>query len=76
MANIIEQSGALKDALVNYVGHKINPEKEEVTIEMIVEVLAAEFPELVLSLAEENFLRGYEAGLSDQTAGFMSEEGK
>jgi hypothetical protein len=76
MANIIEQPGVLKDALVNYVGNKINPEKEEVTIEMIVEVLAAEFPELVLSLAEENFLRGYEAGLSDQSGGFMSEESK
>jgi hypothetical protein len=32
---------------------------------MITEVLATEFPEFVISLAEENFLLGYEQGLSD-----------
>jgi len=32
---------------------------------MIVEVLAQDFPELILVLAEENFVRGYSQGLSD-----------
>ena len=32
---------------------------------MITEVLATEFPEFVISLAEENFLLGYQKGLQD-----------
>ena len=33
--------------------HKELKEDEEVTVEMIVEVMAQEFPEFVLSVAEE-----------------------
>ena len=32
---------------------------------MAVEVFAAEFPEFLLAVAEENFLRGYEQALAD-----------
>ena len=32
---------------------------------MIAEVLAAEFPEFMFAFAEENFLRGYQLGLDD-----------
>ena len=32
---------------------------------MIVETLAEEFPEFVLALAEENWVRGYEQALAD-----------
>ena len=32
---------------------------------MVVEVLAKEFPEIVLLMAEENWIRGYEQGLED-----------
>jgi hypothetical protein len=32
---------------------------------MIVEVLAEEFPEFVLALAEENWIRGYRQALDD-----------
>ena len=53
----------LKDHLVTYVGTKLD--KEEVTVNMIAEVLAAEFPEFVFAFAEENFLRGYQVGLDD-----------
>ena len=53
----------LKDHLVEYVGTKF--EKEEVTVEMIVDVMANEFPEFMLAIAEENFLRGYKVGLDD-----------
>lgn len=56
----------LKKYLVNFVGeHKNLNEDEEVTVEMIVEVMAKEFPEFVLSVAEENFLRGYDQALGD-----------
>ena len=53
----------LKDYLVNYVGAKLD--KEEVTVNMIAEVLATEFPEFVFAFAEENYLRGYQLGLDD-----------
>ena len=53
----------LKYNLVEYVGTKLN--KEEVTVEMIVDVLALEFPEFMLAVAEENFLRGYKVGVDD-----------
>ena len=41
---------------------------EEITVDMAVEVFAAEFPEFLLAVAEENFLRGYEQALVDVTA--------
>tara|TARA_B100000131_G_scaffold68345_1_gene64679 strand:+ start:93 stop:395 length:303 start_codon:yes stop_codon:yes gene_type:complete len=53
----------LKNYLVEYVGTKLD--NEEVTVNMISEVLAAEFPEFVFAFAEENFLRGYQLGLDD-----------
>ena len=37
----------------------------DVTVEIIVEYMASQFPELVLSIAEENFIRGYRQGLLD-----------
>ena len=61
-----EKDTELKKYLVNFVGeHKNLKEDEEVTVEMIVEVMAKEFPEFVLSVAEENFLRGYDQAITD-----------
>ena len=53
----------LKTYLVQYVGTRLD--NEEVTVNMIAEVLAADFPEFTFSFAEENFLRGYQLGLDD-----------
>ena len=55
----------LKSFLVEYVGNKIGPETEEITVNMIAEVLATDFPEFTFAFAEENFLRGYQLGLDD-----------
>ncbi len=57
--------GPLKQMLVEYVGNKLKPENDEVTAEMIVTTIAEEFPEFVLIVAEENFLRGYKQALDD-----------
>lgn len=57
--------GPLKHLIVNYVGDKLKPEKDEVTVEMIVTCLIQEFPECVLLLAEENFIRGYQQAITD-----------
>ncbi len=55
----------LKRWLVEYVGNAYAPEDGNVTVEMIVETVAKEFPEFLLLVAEENFFRGYEQALAD-----------
>ena len=63
---VVENSDSpLKEMIVSYVGEKLDPEDDSVTVEMVVEVLAQEFPELALAVAEENWIRGYEQGLQD-----------
>jgi len=55
----------LKTVLLDYVGEKHNPEDNNVTVHMIIETMAQEFPEFVLAVAEENFIRGYNQALLD-----------
>ena len=63
LAMPVNPDSELKSYLVKYVGSKLD--KEEVTVNMIAEVLAIDFPEFVFAFAEENFLRGYQLGLDD-----------
>jgi len=65
---IVVSDSGMRELIVEYIGNKLNPENDEVTLEMIIGVLAEEFPEIVLAIAEENFLRGYSAGLDDVSA--------
>ena len=56
----------LKDLIVNYIGNKLDPpDTDEITLEMAITVLMEEFPELLLALAEENFIRGYKQAFTD-----------
>ena len=59
----------IKEILVTYVGEKINPEDGDVTVDHIVEVMSEEFPEFLLLIAEENWIRGYEQALNDVEEG-------
>lgn len=59
----------IKEILVTYVGEKLNPENGDVTVEHIVEVMAEEFPDFLMLIAEENWIRGYEQALSDVEEG-------
>ena len=61
----VKPENEMKKWLVNYVGDKLNPENDEVNVEMIIQVMAQEFPEFLMPLAEENFIRGYRQGLAD-----------
>jgi|TARA_Y100000034_G_scaffold67401_1_gene81361 hypothetical protein len=61
----VEKDSELKEWLVDYVGNKENPDDDGVTVEMIVSTVAKEFPEFLMLVAEENFLRGYEQALDD-----------
>jgi len=56
----------LKQFVVNFVGEHLQPEDGNVTVEMVIEVLATHFPEATFALAEENFMRGYEQALTDR----------
>lgn len=61
----VENENPLKELFIQYVGNKLQPENGEVTVEMCVEVLAEEFPDFLLLVAQENFIRGYRQCLAD-----------
>jgi len=67
LATTPNNDSELKQFLINYTGAKLDPEDERVTVHMIAETIAAEFPEFLFAIAEENFLRGYQLGLDDAT---------
>lgn len=72
----VKTDSEVKEWLVNYVGNKLRPEDGNITVEMIVEVLGKEFPEFVLALAEENFIRGYEQAVLDMEEEIVSKKKK
>jgi hypothetical protein len=59
----------IKEWLVDYVGEKKKPEGKEVTTEMIVETMTEEFPEFLMAVAEENWIRGYQQAIVDVEEG-------
>ena len=73
----------LKEWLVNYTGQKFEAERArynaetgnqfewdgKVTVEMIVETMMSDFPEFLMAVAEENFIRGYRQALADTETG-------
>ena len=66
---VVENNNELKKFIIDYVGKKINPEEEEVTVGKIVEVMAIDFPEFLVAVAEENWVRGYHQALVDVDEG-------
>jgi len=68
LQKVVFVDGELKSLIVEYVGEKLNPENNEVNLEMVISTIAEEFPEVLLAIAEENFLKGYELGLNDISA--------
>ena len=62
----VQTNSELQEWLVEYVGNKFaNPDSTLVNVEMITEVFAKEFPEFLLAVAEENWVRGYHQALED-----------
>ena len=70
----VDTDSELKEWLVNYVGEKKQPEDEKITVEMIVDVVANEFPDFLMVVAEENWIRGYHQALQDVETGRMAHE--
>ena len=65
----VESNNELKSFLVNYVGNKTSPENNDVTVDHIVKVMSEDFPEFLLAVAEENFIRGYHQAMVDVEVG-------
>lgn len=61
----VEPDNELKSLFVEYVGNKLQPKDRGVTVEMCVQVLAEEFPDFILLVAQENFIRGYRQCILD-----------
>ena len=59
----------LKRWLVDYVGNQHGPSNGGVTVEMIVETVSQEFPEFLMAVAEENWIRGYHQAITDVQEG-------
>jgi len=74
LKQVVRTDKPLKEMFVQYVGEKLKPENGEVNVEMIVDVLADEFPEFLLVVAEENFIRGYKQALVDLESVNKTEE--
>ena len=68
-STVNKNESELKSWLVNYVGQKTSPKTGDVTVENIIDVMAEEFPEFLMALAEENFIRGYRQAFADLEAG-------
>ena len=65
----ITAESELKRLFVNYVGDKYKPESGHVTVAMIIDALADEFPEFLMVVAEENWIRGYHQAMTDVEEG-------
>ena len=62
---LVRNDSKLKELIVNYVGEQLHPLNPDVTVEDVVNIFADEFPEFLMVVAQENFLRGYKTGLED-----------
>lgn len=65
LREIVSSDSEVKKWLVEYVGEKNQPEDNQVTVEMVVETVADEFPDFLAAVAEENWVRGYQQAIND-----------
>ena len=69
LKEVVTPSSEMKEWMINHVGSKQKPEDNNVTVEMIVETMAEEFPAFLMAVAEENWIRGYHQALTDVQEG-------
>jgi len=69
LQKVVDLDNDLKKYIVEYVGNVASPDDGLVTAEMIISILARDIPEVILPLAEENFIRGYKQALTDVEVG-------
>ena len=75
----VDKTTPIKSWLVDYVGNNYEQELSRaevdsgkkiewdgsVTVEMMIELMIKEFPDFVMAIAEENFIRGYTQAMAD-----------
>ena len=61
----VQKENDLKNFIVNYAGDMLGPKDDNVTVEMVIEAVATDFPEFLMAVAEENWVRGYHQALVD-----------
>ena len=71
---VVEKENPMKSWLVDYVGEATQPQDGNVTVLMIVEQMLKEFPEFLMVVAEENFIRGYTQALTDMETRVKSKQ--
>ena len=69
LSEAVNQDSAMKQWLVDFVGNEHEPEDGQVTVEMVVHTMAEQFPELLMAIAEENWIRGYQQAIHDVELG-------
>lgn len=71
LTQIVGTDTKLKEWLVSYVGQQQEEEDKsgDVTVEMIVDAVSREFPEFLMAVAEENWVRGYYQAMVDVEEG-------
>ena len=69
LQKVVDLDNDLKKYIVEYVGNVASPDDGLITVEMIISILARDIPEVILPLAEENFIRGYKQALTDIEVG-------
>lgn len=62
---VVQKVNPMKEWLIDYVGTAQQPKDGAVTVVSIVEQMAKEFPEFLMAVAEENFIRGYQQAIED-----------
>ena len=69
LQDTVATNSELKSWLIDFVGEKHSPDDGQVTVEMVVHTMADEFPELLMAIAEENWIRGYQQAIFDVEKG-------
>jgi hypothetical protein len=77
LEEVVGSNSKLKDLVVDYVGNSVaglyKGDELAVTVQDVVEVFSREFPEFLMVVAEENWIRGYHQALEDVDAGRHAE---
>ena len=76
LEGLVQPDSDFKNMIVEYVGENsegIDPADPGVTVSMIVNTFAKEFPEFLMAVAEENWVRGYQQAINDVQVGMELE---
>lgn len=62
---IYPSESELKEIIISFMGTTSDSVNEKVTVEKVIDLFAEQFPELLVVVAEENWINGYTQALND-----------